>query len=222
MNFLKLSKQQNISQTEMVSNSRNVLPHSSQITYDYMVEVHESEWTPGVGDGQGGLACCDSWGRRVGHVWATELNWTSRLKGLNLVHRVSEELWTEVHNTVQEEKPKPPPRKRNARQSNCWRRLYKQLSKTEASLVAQMVKHLPTMLETWVWSLGQEDPLEKEMATNSSIRAWKIPWTKEPGGLQAMGFQRVGHDWATHFTSLQTAEKGREAKGSGEREKLSN
>ena len=59
------------------------------------------------------------------------------------------------------------------------------------SLVAQTVKHLLTMRETWVRSLGQEDPLEKGMATHSSIHAWKIPWTKEPGGLQSMGSQRV-------------------------------
>jgi len=54
-----------------------------------------------------------------------------------------------------------------------------------------MVKRLPTMRETWVRSLGQEDPLEKEMATDSSTLAWKIPWTEEPGGLQSMGLQRV-------------------------------
>ena len=64
----------------------------------------------------------------------------------------------------------------------------------QASLVAWMVKRLPTMPETWDQSLGQEDPLEKEMAAHSSIHAWKIPWTEEPGGLQSMGLQRVGHD----------------------------
>ena len=58
-----------------------------------------------------------------------------------------------------------------------------------ASLVAQLVKNLPAMLEAWVQSLGWEDPLEKEMATHSSILAWKISWTKEPGGLQSMGSQ---------------------------------
>ena len=63
-----------------------------------------------------------------------------------------------------------------------------------ASQVAQTVKRLPTMRETWVRSLGQEDPLEKEMATLSSILAWKIPWTEEPGRLQSIGSQRVGHD----------------------------
>ena len=63
-----------------------------------------------------------------------------------------------------------------------------------------MVKYLPTMRETQVQSLGQEDPLEKETATDSSILAWRIPWTKEPGGLQSMGSQRVGHDRATSHT----------------------
>ena len=63
------------------------------------------------------------------------------------------------------------------------------------SLVAQMVKHLSTMRETW--SLGWEDPLEKEMATHSRTITWKIPWVEEPGGLQSIGSQRVRHDWAT-------------------------
>ena len=62
------------------------------------------------------------------------------------------------------------------------------------SLVAQTVKCLPTMWETRVPSLGREVPLDKEMATHSSILAWKIPWTEEPGWLQSMGSQRVGHD----------------------------
>ena len=62
------------------------------------------------------------------------------------------------------------------------------------SLVAQTVKRLPTMRETRFQSLGGEDALEKEMATHSCILAWKIPWTEEPGRLQSMGLQRVGHD----------------------------
>ena len=69
-----------------------------------------------------------------------------------------------------------------------------------ASLVAQRLKHLPAIWETRVWSLGGEDPLEKEMATHSSILAWRILWTEEPGGLQSMGLQRVGHDWATSLS----------------------
>ena len=60
-----------------------------------------------------------------------------------------------------------------------------------------MVKDLPVIQETWVHSLRQEDPLEKGMATHSSILAYRIPWTEEPGGLQSMGSQRVGHDRAT-------------------------
>ena len=64
----------------------------------------------------------------------------------------------------------------------------------ESSLVAQRLKHLPGMRETWVRSLGREDPLVKEMATHSSTLAWKMPWTEEPGRLQSMESQRVGHD----------------------------
>ena len=63
-----------------------------------------------------------------------------------------------------------------------------------ASLVAEMVKHLPAWWETWVRSLGQEDALEKEIATHSSILAWRIPWPEEPGRLQSIGLVRVGHN----------------------------
>ena len=63
-----------------------------------------------------------------------------------------------------------------------------------ACLVAQLVKNLPAMWETWVQSLGWEDPLEEGMATHSSILVWRIPWTEEPGGPQSMGSQRVRHD----------------------------
>ena len=62
------------------------------------------------------------------------------------------------------------------------------------SLVVQRLKRLPAMRETWVLSLGREDPLEKEMATHSSILAWRILWMEEPGRPQSMGLQRVGHD----------------------------
>ena len=65
---------------------------------------------------------------------------------------------------------------------------------TGASLVAQMVKNLPAKWETWVQSLGWEDPLKKGMAIHSRILAWRIPWTVKPGGLQPMGSQRAGHD----------------------------
>ena len=67
-----------------------------------------------------------------------------------------------------------------------------------ASFVAHMVKNLPTMKKTQVWSLDQKDPLEEEMATHSSLLAWRIPWTEESGWLQSMGSQRMRHDWVTN------------------------
>ena len=99
-----------------------------------------------------------------------------------------------------------------------WQSNEKILNKSESSsqlimifywsLVAQMVKRLPTMQETWVQSLGREDLLEKEMATHSSILAWKIPWTKESGKLQSMLLQRVRHDWATSLSFFHFIVKG--------------
>ena len=77
-----------------------------------------------------------------------------------------------------------------------------------ASLVAQTVKHLPAMRETWVRFLGQEDPLEKGMAIHSSTLAWKIAWMEEPDRLQSMGSQRVRHDWATSHTHSLTRYSG--------------
>ena len=68
------------------------------------------------------------------------------------------------------------------------------IAEVNVALVAQMVKHMPAMQETWVRSLSREDPLEKEMATHSSILAWKILWSEETGRLHSTGSQRVGHD----------------------------
>ena len=71
--------------------------------------------------------------------------------------------------------------------------------------MAQQVKNPPAaqeMQETWVPSLGQEDPMEKEMATHSRILAWRIPWTEEPGGLQSTGSQRIRHDWVTEHQEI--------------------
>ena len=84
-----------------------------------------------------------------------------------------------------------------------------------ASFVAQVIKNPPAMQETWVQFLGQDDPLEKWLATHSSILAWRIPWTEEPGRLQSMGVSRVGHDLATipppppslFFSHIQAAAK---------------
>ena len=82
-----------------------------------------------------------------------------------------------------------------------WKRDYwLPVVKTEvATLVAQMVKNAPAMQETWVQSLGWEDPLTRGMATHSSILPCRIPWTEDPGGIQSMRSQRVGHDWATQL-----------------------
>ena len=82
------------------------------------------------------------------------------------------------------------------------------------SLVAQTIKCLPTVRETWVWSLGREDPLEKALATHCSTLAWKIPWNEEPGRLQSMGLQRVGHDWATSLHFFTHGLKRREIRNS--------
>ena len=73
-----------------------------------------------------------------------------------------------------------------------------------ASLVAQMLKKLSEVQETWVWSLRWEDPLEEGMETHFSILTWRLPWTEEPGRLKSMGSQRVGHDWATKHTHTHT------------------
>ena len=72
------------------------------------------------------------------------------------------------------------------------------INKHFTNLVAQMVKNVPAMHKTQVWTLGQEDPLEKEMATHSSILAWGIPGRVEPGGLQSIGSERAGYDWVTN------------------------
>ena len=87
-------------------------------------------------------------------------------------------------------------------QSFRWHRFYCWISSEPITRI-----HLPMQetQETWVWSLGREDPLEKERVTHSSILAWEILWTKEPGGLQSMGSQRVRHDWTcSHNNSSQT------------------
>ena len=86
-----------------------------------------------------------------------------------------------------------------------WSRYYFLLLYTWASLVAQMVKTLPAMLETRIQSLGQEDPLEKGVSTHSGILAFKIPWTEKSGGLQSKGWQRVQrirHGWATNTSTV--------------------
>ena len=84
--------------------------------------------------------------------------------------------------------------------------------KEKASLMSQMVKNLPAMQETPDQSLGWKDLLEKGMAIHSSILAWRIPWTQEPGGLQSMGLQRVGHDWVTNTFTFKEEERAEKEK----------
>ena len=86
--------------------------------------------------------------------------------------------------------------------SNFIFKKYHTVKETMASLVAQIVKNLPAMQETWVKSLDQGDLLEKEMATHSWILAWRIPWTEEPYGLQSVGWQRVRHNRLTNTLSM--------------------
>ena len=85
----------------------------------------------------------------------------------------------------------------------------------QASLEAQMVKNLSAMQETCIPSLGWEYFLEKEMATHSSILAWESPWAEEPGGLQVLGSQRVGHDWVTKLSLLLMLRAGEEHGSTG-------
>ena len=92
--------------------------------------------------------------------------------------------------------------------------ILKHVFEVRTSLVTQTVRRLPTMRETQVRSLGQEDPLEKEMAAHSSTLAWKIPWTEERGSLQYMGSRVVGHDWATSLTRRKGFPGGSEDKES--------
>ena len=89
------------------------------------------------------------------------------------------------------------------KESNTTERLTQHYYVIQASLLAQMVKNLPAMKEPQVWSLRQEDTLEKGMATHSSFLAWRIPWTEKSSGLQSMGLQRVGHNRVTNtFTTI--------------------
>ena len=79
-------------------------------------------------------------------------------------------------------------------------------------------KESTAMQETWVWSLGWEDPLEEGMATHSTILAWRIPWTEEPGGLQFMGSQKIGHNWETNKKKREWEKKPTSSTGDGSEE----
>ena len=117
--------------------------------WHHWLDGNEFEWTLGVGDGQGGLACCSSWGCKKSDT-TERMNWTE--------------------------------------------------------LVVQMVKNLPAVHQTQVRSLGQEDTLEKGMATCCSILAWRIPWTEEPDGPQLMGYKELDTtEWLTRWRILKNS-----------------
>ena len=86
---------------------------------------------------------------------------------------------------------------------SCWKSVIRLPSFTHSFPGSSGGKESACMRETWVWSLGREDPLKKEMATHSSIHVWKIQWTEKPCMLQSMGSQRVGHNWATNTSVSQ-------------------
>ena len=118
---------------------------------------HGFGWTPGVGVGQGDLACCSSWGHKESD-WVTELNWFFfRSSPISLNDSINHPVFK-------------------------WK-----IKSSYSTLMAQRVKNLPSVQETWVLSLCWEDPMEKGLATYSCILAWRIPWTEEPGGLQSWG-----------------------------------
>ena len=126
-----------------------------------------------------------SWPSAWAHFWVVLMGWRPPLRSQTHSIRIIGFSW-------------------NRRTLNFVEAFMFKFIKTQASLVVQMVKNLPIMQETWVWSLGWEDPLEKEIGTHSSILAWRIPWTEESGGLQSMGLQRVRHDWATNTILFKT------------------
>ena len=154
----------------------------------------------------GRLQSIGSW--RVGHDWVASLSCIGEGNGTPLQCSCLENprdggaWWAVVYGVAQS-------RTRLKRLSSSSSRVcLTEWSKSErknlyqASLVAQRIKRLPAMQETRVWSLGWEDPLEKEMAIHFNILAWRIPWREEPGELQSTGSQRVGHDWVTSHSSF--------------------
>ena len=149
------------------------------------LDGHEFEQAPGVGDGQEGLACMGS--QRVRHDWATELN-------INYPN-----CFPESYNSSsgKESCNAGDPGWIPGSGGSPREGIGYPLQYSWASLVTRMVKNPTAKWETWVWSLSWKDPLEKGMATHSSLLAWRIPRTEEPGRLQPMRSQRVRHDWVT-------------------------
>ena len=141
--------------------------------WHHRLDGHELEWTPGVGDGQGGLACCDSWGRKKSDT--TEwLNWLKIL-----LNRLAEGNGTPVQYSCLE----------NPMDGGAW--------KAAVHGIAEGRTWLSDFTFTFYFHA-----LEKEMATHSSVLAWRIPGTGHPGGLPSMGSHRVRHDWSDSAAEL--------------------
>ena len=171
--------------------------------WHHQYKGYELGQTSGDDEGQRGLACCSPWGCRVRHDWVTEkqqiiFNFIF-CRGSSFAFKKFIPTLSQITTCLQEE-----PLHVMKTPSYSWsilsyysRSLSRSLLPSKlASLVAQWWRILPVQ-ETWVRSLSREDPLEKEMATHSSILAWETPWTEESGRLQSIGLQRVGHNLVT-------------------------
>ena len=132
-------------------------------------------------------------------MWVWSLGWEDPLE--KEIATISSILAWEIPWKDKPGMPQPARLQKSWTQLSDWTELKLEMARVNIDM---RLKHLPPMWETQVRSLGQEDPLEKEMATHSSILAWRIPWTEELGRLQSTGLQRVGHDWVTslHFQKL--------------------
>ena len=163
------------------------------VGWHHWLNGYEFEKALVVGEGQGSLACCSPYGHKKSDM-TEQLNRTELTRGMGFPGS-----WAGKKSACNAGTPSLMPGSRRSPLEGIGY----PLQFSWASLVVQTVKNLPTMWETWVQSLGWEDPLEEGMSTLSSILAWRIPWTEESGGLQSMGSQRVGHNWATKHSLAQ-------------------
>ena len=140
------------------------------------------------------LGCKESWALKNWYFWTVVLEKTLESpldsKEIQPVHPKGDQSWVFIGRTDAEAELQ-------YFGHLMWRTdSFEKTMMLGASLIAQSVKNLPAIQETWVWFLGREDPLEKGMATHSSILAWRILWTEDAGGLQFTGLQRVEYDWS--------------------------
>ena len=155
------------------------------VGWHHRLDGHEFEQALGVGNGQGSLAYCSPWDCKDSDT-TERLNWTECSKFLSTVvfYSITLYLHHQTHPSWASFLLWPSSFILSGGVSNCL-----SFFPSRASLVAQRIKHLPAMRETWAWSLGGEDPLEKEVTTHSSIVAWRIPWTEKSGRLQSTGHE---------------------------------